>query len=89
MAVTSPGMMQKQTKPPTPARKLAQAPPTGHKHDRVNRTNSLKSQTLYLSCRMAWHGCPLVEGEKYKVGETQSKMAHSRWIEVGFLLWVL
>ena len=43
MAVTSPGTAEKQTKPPTPLRKLAQAPPIGHKHYRVRSTNSLKS----------------------------------------------
>lgn len=32
MAVTSLGTEEKQTKPPTPLRKLAQAPPIGHKH---------------------------------------------------------
>lgn len=42
MAVTSPGTAEKQTNPPPPAplRKLAQAPPIGHKHYRVRSTNS-------------------------------------------------
>ena len=30
-------------RPPTPVRKLAQAPPIGHKHHRFRRTNSLRS----------------------------------------------
>ena len=38
MAVTSPGTAEKQTKPPAPLRKLAQAPPIGHKHYRVRST---------------------------------------------------
>lgn len=68
MAVTSAGTAQKQTKPPAPLRKLVQAPPITHKHNRVRSTNSLKKKKAKdgLSCRKPGRTGPLMLTEEDK-----------------------
>lgn len=77
MAVTSLGTVEKQTNPPpqpsAPLRKLAQAPPIGHKHYRVRSTNSLKKakHSAFHAESPAWP--TLASTDKHKSGKVQSK----------------
>lgn len=83
MAVTSTGTVEKQTNPPclppsAPLRKLAQAPPIGHKHYRVRGTNSLqkkkKSKTLFSWRKPAMTGAhehgQNTKVERFRVNDT-------------------
>lgn len=62
----------KQT-PPAPLRKLAQAPPIGHKHHRVKSTNTLKkaNHSAFHAESLGWQALTCTDQHKY--GKVQSK----------------